>query len=56
MFEKLQRNIRMLRKDLLEIVGSECQHEAARLEIEREIKALDEKRIELATELGIEFE
>ena len=56
MWEKLQRNICRLRKDLLEIVGSECQHEAARLEIAQQIKGLNKKRIELETELGIHSE
>ena len=56
MWEKLQRNIRRLRKDLLEIVGSECQHEAARLEIEQQIKGLNKKRIELETELELNSE
>jgi hypothetical protein len=37
-------------------VGSKCLHEAARLEIARQIKGLNKKRIELETELGIDSE
>ena len=56
MWEKLHRNILMLCKALLDIVGSDETHaEVARRENEREISALDKKRNAIATELGINF-
>ena len=56
MWEKMQSNIRLLRMDLREIEGlpSSAENEAARNSIEREIEALEKKKNELATELGID--
>ena len=56
MWEKMQSNIRLLRTDLREIEGlpSSAENEAARNSIEREIEALEKKKNELATELGID--
>ena len=56
MWEKLHRNILMLCKALLDIVGSDETHaEVARRENESETSALDKKRNAIATELGINF-
>jgi hypothetical protein len=55
-WDKMQKTIRMLRKDLLEIVGSGNQQEVARQDIEREIEAIEKKRNQVGAELGIDHD